>query len=103
MNCLVLYYICIVFSVTNMLFFFMIKCFMNKDGRAELLPLFLEASNLKISCIFQSYFNNVNPALAGGLLYGISPLCLLLFNVLLHTWCVSKESVLIFYLCVYWT
>lgn len=83
MNFLALYYSCIFFCYQYVIFF-MIKRFMDKDGRAELLPIFLEASILKISYIFRPHFNNVKPALVGELLYGISPLCLLLFNILLH-------------------
>jgi hypothetical protein len=58
-----------------------IKRFIDKDGRAELHALFLKSSNLKISRILQPQFNNVKPALADGVPYGISALGL---NILLH-------------------
>jgi hypothetical protein len=57
---------------------------MGKDGRAQLQALFLKTSNLKNSRILQPQFNNVEPALTDGVLYGISPLGFLLFTTPLH-------------------
>ena len=57
---------------------------MGKDGREQLQALFFKTSNLKNSRILIPQFNNVKPVLADEVLYGISPLGLLLFNILLH-------------------
>ena len=65
-------------------YFFVIKRFMVRDGRAQLQALFLKSSNLKNSSILQPQFNNIKPALADGALYGISALDLLLFIILLR-------------------